>query len=142
MYSFSSLSKRIKTNEGFRNKIYKDQLGKKTIGYGHLIKTKDNFIINKKYSKKILLKVFNKDLKKAIIDFKKNYRHKNMPKKTQEVIIEMIFQLGIKKVLKFKKFNKSIIEKEKYLAAFEMMNSLWYLQTPKRVHKLILILLK
>ena len=26
----------IKKHEGFRNKVYKDTLGKRTIGYGHL----------------------------------------------------------------------------------------------------------
>ena len=64
-----------------------------------------------------------------------------MKKKFQEVLIEMIFQLGIKKTLKFKNFNFYLKNSQPYLAALEMINSLWYLQTPKRVDNLIKILL-
>ena len=141
MKNFSRLSKRIRLNEGFSNVVYKDQLGYLTIGYGHLIKKEDMFLSKKKYSKKILLKTFNQDLNIAITDFRNKYPHKNQPLNIKEVIIEMIFQLGIKGVLKFKKFNNNIKKKEYHLAAFEMINSKWYLQTPQRVEKLIKILL-
>ena len=60
----------------------------------------------------------------------------------QEIIIEMIFQLGINGVLKFKKFNLHIKKKHYYLAALEMMKSRWYDQTPKRADKLIATLLQ
>jgi len=105
-----------------------------TIGYGHLVSSGDIFFSNKKYSKKILSKIFIGDLKKAIFDFKKNYYYKKLPNHVQEVIIEMIFQLGIKKVLNFKNFNTYIKKQYYYLAAFEMIKSLWYQQTPKRVN--------
>ena len=81
-------------------------------------------------------------MKKAISDFKKYYNYKNLPNSSQEVIIEMVFQLGIKKVLKFKKFNFYIKKNQLYLASLEMMKSRWYQQTPKRVDKLISILLR
>ena len=54
----------------------------------------------------------------------------------------MIFQLGIKKQKKFKKMITSLKRKEFYMASLEMMNSLWYKQTPKRVDSLIKILIK
>ena len=85
---------------------------------------------------------FFTDLNKAISDFKINFNYKFLPNNVQEVIIEMIFQLGIRKVLKFKKFNYCIQKKFFYLAALEMMKSRWYKQTPKRVNKLIEVLLK
>jgi len=141
LYNYTKLSKRIKKNEGFKNYIYYDQLGYKTIGYGHLIRNSDKFRLNKKYSKKILTNTFNNDLKKAIINFRKNYNYK-LPPNVQEVIIEMIFQLGIRGLLKFKKFNLHIKKKQYYLAALEMLKSRWYNQTPKRVSGLIKILLK
>ena len=49
----------------------------------------------------------------------------------------MIFQIGIKGVLKFKKMIKQIEDNNNHLAALEMMDSLWYLQTPRRVERLI-----
>ena len=142
LFNFSKLSKNIRANEGFRSFIYNDQFKNPTIGYGHLITTTDVFLRNKKYSKEILVNIFYKDLKKSISDFKKNYNYKNIPNCVQETIIEMIFQLGIKNVLKFKKFNLHIKTKQYYLAAFEMMKSRWYDQTPNRVNKLIVTLLQ
>lgn len=142
MLNFSRLITRIKKNEGYSNVVYKDQLGFFTIGYGHLITTKDSFSRKKKYSKKTLNKVFYKDLKAAISEYKKNYHLSYFPQTVQEVIIEMIFQLGIDGVLKFKKFNSHIKKKHFYIAAFEMMKSLWFKQTPNRVNILISILLK
>lgn len=137
MYNFSTISKRIKKNEGFSNTVYKDQLGFLTIGYGHLITPKDKFVKKKKYSKKVLDKLFCKDLKKAIKNFEKNLPQKTLPNNVEEIIIEMIFQLGIKGFKKFKKFNYHILKKEYYMAALEMVKSRWYKQTPNRVHFLI-----
>ena len=116
-------------------------LGNNTIGYGHLVKSSDSFSFNQNYSKKVLTKIFYNDLNKAINDFKKNYNLKTLPSNVQEVLIEMIFQLGIKKTLNFKKFNLNLKKNYYYLAAFEMIKSRWYQQTPKRVEKLINLLI-
>ena len=142
MEKFLSLKKKIKKNEGFRNRPYLDSLGHPTIGYGHLITNKEKKTLKGKFSKKFLLKLFDKDFKKALTDYKKNFNHKKHSKNTKEVLIEMIFQLGIKKQQKFLKFNNHIQKNNMFLAALEMMNSLWYKQTPKRVDGLIKLLLK
>ena len=139
--NIKTIKKRIKKNEGYRNTIYFDQLGHPTIGYGHLVKKKDFFLNGVKYSKKHLNKIFEDDFKRTLSDFKSKYANKNLTNNAQEVLIEMIFQLGIKKTIKFKKFNKFLNEAKPYLAATEMINSRWYLQTPKRVETLIAILL-
>ena len=73
--------------------------------------------------------------------FKKNYNKIFIPKNVKEVLIEMFYQLGEKNTLKFKKFNNHIKKKYYYLAAFEMMKSRWYKQTPNRVDGLIKILI-
>jgi hypothetical protein len=49
----------------------------------------------------------------------------------------MIFQLGIKGCLKFKNLIKNIKKGNKHLVCFDMMDSLWYKQTPNRVKILI-----
>ena len=135
---YQFLKKRIKINEGFSYKPYNDQLGNLTIGYGHLIKKSEKKIFSKKLSRPYLNQVFEDDFKKAVKDFQK---HLNKPKlksrKSKELFLEMIFQIGIKGVLEFKKMIKQIEKKNKYLAALEMMDSLWYLQTPKRVENIV-----
>ena len=141
MNKFIKLKNRIKKHEGFRNKAYYDQLGNLTIGYGHLVKKSDNFLLKKKYSKNHLNNLFEKDFELAVINFNKHYK-KKLSINLKEVLIEMIFQLGIKKFIKFEKFNKFINQNFLYLAALEMLDSLWHLQTPKRVEELIKILLE
>ena len=53
----------------------------------------------------------------------------------------MIFQLGIKGFLKFKNLIKNMRKGNKYLVCLDMMDSLWYKQTPNRVRNLIKIFL-
>ena len=142
MEKLLSLKKKIKKNEGFRNKPYLDSLGHPTIGYGHLITNREKKTFKGKFSKEFLLKLFDKDFKKALTDYKKNFNHKKHSKNTKEVLIEMVFQLGIKKQQKFLKLNNHIEKNDIFLAALEMKNSLWYKQTPKRVDGLLKLLLK
>ena len=86
--------------------------------------------------------MFDKDFSKALKAYKNNFNYKKHSKNTKEVLIEMIFQLGIKKQKKFVKMNKHLQNNNIFLAALEMKNSLWYKQTPKRVDGLINLLLK
>ena len=135
------LEKRIKKNEGYRNKPYLDQLGNPTIGFGHLIKKNEKSYYTKRFKKKELNDLFIKDFNQALKNFNKMYKKIKINKRQKGVIIEMIFQLGIKKMKKFEKFNLCLKQKEFYLAAFEMMNSRWYIQTPKRVENLTKVFL-
>ena len=136
------IKKRIKKNEGFRNRAYLDQLGNPTIGYGHLIKKNEKNLLVGKKTKKTLNIIFEKDFNLSLMEYQKNYKNKKIPTNIKEILIEMIFQLGIKKTLGFKKFNKFILEKKYNLAALEMLDSLWYGQTPKRVEQHIINLLR
>ena len=142
MNKYLILKKRIKINEGFRNTAYSDSLGFPTIGYGHLIKENEKRLLKGSFSKKDLISFFNLDFAKALKDYEKVYRKKNHQQHIKETLIEMIFQLGIKKQKKFIKMNKHIKCNNLFMAALEMKNSLWYKQTPKRVDLLICLLLK
>lgn len=142
MEKFLLLKNKIKKNEGFRSEAYLDSLGHPTIGYGHLITKKEKKKFQNKFSKKFLSSLFDKDFRKALTAYKNNFNYKKHSKDTKEVLIEMIFQLGIKKQKKFIKMNKHIQNNNMFLAALEMKNSLWYKQTPKRVDCLINLLLK
>ena len=138
---YHNLKKRIKLNEGFSLKPYKDQLGYLTIGYGHLILSNEKFLLKKKLHKKEFEKIFEKDFKKALINFNNKLKSSTSNKKDTELLTEMVFQLGIKGCLKFKKLLKNMRNGNKYLVCFEMMDSFWYKQTPNRVKNLIKIFL-
>ena len=134
---YHNLKERIKSNEGFSSKPYKDQLGYLTIGYGHLILPNENILLKKQIHKKELEEIFEKDFKKALSNFNKTFKSFTLNEKESELLIEMIFQLGIKGCLKFKNLIKNIKKGNKHLVCFDMMDSLWYKQTPNRVNTLI-----
>lgn len=134
---YHNLKERIKSNEGFSSKPYKDQLGYLTIGYGHLILPNENILLKKQINKKELEEIFEKDFKKALSNFNNTFKPFTLNKKESELLIEMIFQLGIKGCLKFKNLIKNIKKGNKHLVCFDMMDSLWYKQTPNRVKALI-----
>jgi len=139
---YKKLIKRIKKNEGFSLTPYKDQLGFLTIGYGHLILPDEKELYENKKTKTELEKIFIQDFKNALKNYQKLLKKNTSNKKEEELLIEMVFQMGIKRVLKFSNLIKNMKKKNKHLVCFEMMNSLWYSQTPKRVKKLIKIFLK
>ena len=138
---YQNLKKRIKLNEGFSLKAYKDQLGYLTIGYGHLILSDEKILLKKNIHKKELEEIFEKDFEKALSDFNKTLKPITSNKKEADLIIEMIFQLGIKGCLKFKNLIKNMRKGNKHLVCLDMMDSLWYKQTPNRVRNLIKIFL-
>ena len=142
MSKYLILKKRIRTNEGFRNTAYLDSLGFATIGYGHLIKLTEKYLLKGSFSKKFLLKYFYFDFNQALEDYEKAYKKYNYQQHIMEVLIEMIFQIGIRKQKDFIKMNKYIKNNHLFMAALEMKDSLWHKQTPKRVDLLINILLK
>ncbi len=140
--SYYNLKKRIKKNEGFSIKPYKDKLGFLTIGYGHLILKNEKHLLKKKLKKTDLEIIFKKDFNKAVMEFNVSLRRFTSNKRDVELLIEMVFQIGIRGVLKFKNLLKNMSKENRHLVCFEMMDSLWYKQTPMRVKELINIFLK
>ena len=122
--SYNNLKKRIKKNEGFSPKPYKDQLGFLTIGYGHLVLPNETNLLEKKIYKKELKKIFEQDFNKALNNFKNSLKTFTSNKKEAELLIEMVFQLGKKNVLGFKNLLQNMSKGNKHLVCFEMMNSL------------------
>ena len=140
--NYRKLKKRIKKNEGFSLKPYKDQLGYLTIGYGHLILPNETYLSKNKTNKEQLISIFNQDFERALRDYKRFIKQKDHNRKDQELLIEMVYQMGAKRVLKFKKLISNMKKNKKHLVCFEMMDSLWYTQTPNRVKNLIRAFLK
>ena len=140
--SYQNLKKRIKKNEGFSLKPYKDQLGFFTIGFGHLILPNEKYLLEKKINKIELEKIFTKDFDTALKNFNIFLKHFSSNTRDSELLIEMVFQIGIEGVLKFKKLLHNMDKGNKQLVCFEIMNSLWYKQTPNRVKNLVSAFLK
>ena len=127
----------IKKHEGFRNKVYKDTLNKRTIGYGHLC-VEDWWEDDKEYTQAELERIFDKDFDKAKEGASKLYEGCEINDTAKGVIIEMVFQLGTTGVSKFKNMWKALKETPPNysVAKIEMLDSRWAKQTPNRAKEL------
>ena len=138
--NIDNLKERIKKHEGFVPKMYKDSLGFATIGYGHLVTKEDSYEEGVEYTKEELGLQFDKDFEEA----KKNadililHEHgiTDLVDDAKCVLIEMVFQLGIGGVSKFKKMWEALKKQDYSEASFQMMDSRWAKQTPSRAKSL------
>lgn len=133
---YEELKTQIKEHEGFVPRVYKDSLGKRTIGYGHLCVEPEQWDDDKEYTKEELELVFNKDFDEALKNAESLIGDRPVNFIAKQVLIEMVFQLGIGGVGKFKKMWSALDNEDYGEASFQMMDSLWAKQTPKRAEKL------
>tara|TARA_R110000824_G_scaffold321680_1_gene508481 strand:+ start:140 stop:568 length:429 start_codon:yes stop_codon:yes gene_type:complete len=130
--------KRIKEHEGFSPTVYEDTLGYKTVGYGHLVTIKDEFIIGEVYSTDDLEDVFEDDYKIAFDNAHDLLEDEDIPfhETVESVLIEMAFQLGLPRLKKFVNFIQGLKDQDYKKASDEMIDSRWAKQTPNRAEGL------
>ena len=124
----------VKKHEGYRNKVYLDTLGKRTVGVGHLC-VEDFWEDDKEYEESFLMEILEKDLQEAIRGAKElmeEHGCADIDDRAEEILIEMVFQLGRTGVSKFKNMWKALSEHNYVGASFEMLDSRWAKQTPNR----------
>jgi|TARA_R100001509_G_scaffold140308_1_gene95069 lysozyme len=124
----------VKKHEGYRNKVYLDTLGKRTVGVGHLC-VEDFWEDDKEYEEKFLMTILEHDLQTAIKSAKQlieEFGCDDIDEQAEEILIEMVFQLGKTGVSKFKNMWKALAEKNYIGASYEMLDSRWAKQTPNR----------
>ena len=124
----------VKKREGYRNKEYLDTLGKRTVGVGHLC-VEDFWEDDKEYEEKFLMEILAEDLQNAIKgarELKEEHSCTDIDEIAQEILVEMVFQLGKNGVSKFRNMWKALAEKNYIGASFEMLDSKWAKQTPNR----------
>ena len=126
----------VKKHEGYRNKVYLDTLGKRTVGVGHLC-VEDFWEDDKEYEESFLMEILEKDLSDAIKganDLMAEHGCMDINEKAHELIIEMVFQLGKSGVSKFRNMWKALSELNYVGASYEMLDSRWAKQTPNRAN--------
>ena len=126
----------VKKHEGYRNKVYLDTLGKRTVGVGHLC-VEDFWEDDKEYEEKFLMTILEHDLSDAIKganDLMAENGCMDMNEKAHEIIIDMVFQLGKTGVSKFKNMWKALSGLQYSAAADQMLDSRWAKQTPNRAN--------
>ena len=132
------LLKSVKEHEGYRNKVYLDSLGKRTVGVGHLC-VEDFWEDDKEYEEKFLLTILEHDLKSAIKSAERLCSNcPALDDLAKETIIEMVFQLGKSGVSKFRNMWKALEHDPPNYeqASIEMLDSRWAKQTPGRAKEM------
>ena len=135
--NYDKLMESVKKHEGYRNKVYLDSLGKRTIGYGHLC-VEDKWVDGWEYSQVELENVLKEDLQYAINQGEGMCKDLKISDDAKFLIIEMIFQLGSAGVQKFRNMWKALKEDPPNYeeASIQMLDSRWAKQTPNRAHEM------
>ena len=141
--TFNKLLESVKKHEGYRNKVYLDTLGKRTVGVGHLC-VEDFWEDGKEYEEKFLMTILEHDLQTAIksaedlINNCPSGGKANISDDAKILIIEMVFQLGGNGVSKFRKMWQALQQDppDYAEASVQMLDSRWAKQTPNRANEM------
>ena len=131
---FEELKERIKKHEGYRVDVYKCSEGFETGGYGHKIIPGEEIPTTEEGWNKL----FEKDFQTACEGADRVLGDINIDTNAKEIIIEMGYQMGEGGVSKFKGMLSALSDGRYTDASDEMIDSLWYRQTPNRPSALAL----
>ncbi len=128
-----NLKEWIKHHEGLRLHPYTDTVGKITIGYGRNLQ--DNGI-----SKAEAELLFQDDFQRCQNELGHFRWYNQSPEHIQNALINMCFNLGIYRLLGFKKMIAALIDKDYTQAAIEALNSKWAKQVGQRAKDVALMM--
>jgi lysozyme len=114
-----TLAQRIERHEGRRNKSYKDSKGILTAGIGRNLE-------DVAFTDEEVDLMFKNDLARAREAAETFFVYQHLTDVRREVLIEMIFQMGIGGVGKFKRFLRAAQARDWEGARNEMLDSKWY----------------
>ena len=133
----------LKIDEGVEYKLYLDHLGYKTFGVGHLVLDTDperNYEVGEPVSVERVQECFDYDLDLAVSECVALYDEdvwEGFPGEVQEILVNMMFNLGRPRLSKFKKMHAALNNEDWCEAAKEGRDSLWYRQVPTRAERLM-----
>ena len=122
MKELNNLKEQIAKHEGYEPKVYKCTNGYDTIGYGFAIK---DLYMDKEVADLILDQKINKLLKRISADEDWGDWFLEKPQAIQEVLINMIYQIGFSGVKRFRKTIQYIKDDNFLMASEEMLDSKW-----------------
>jgi len=133
----------LKIDEGVVYGIYNDHLGYPTFGVGHLIVEDDEEYgrpVGTAVTEERVRACFARDLDIAERECFTLYGEgvfRLWPDEVQQVLVNMMFNMGRPRLSKFKKMNEAIAQKDWKRAAVEGRDSRWYRQVTQRAERLM-----
>ena len=135
--NIEKLKAQVIHSEGIRTTAYEDTLNNWTIGVGHLIKIPDEeYLLDKELTDLEVDQIFTTDLNQAIDDARKFIDVDILSEEAFFVVVDMAFNLGLPKLMRFQNFQQALKEKDYKKASREMLDSLWAKQLPNRSKRL------
>ena len=136
------LKEEIISDEGSVLKVYKDHLGYRTVGVGHLILPSDEewgvgvgHPITQTRADELLFYDLANVLKECEDHFHNNWR--DWPEEVKLIIANMAFNLGVTKLKKFQLMFTAINAEDYKTASKEGLNSTWADQVYNRARRLM-----
>ena len=133
----------IKRHEGEVLEIYKDSLGYKTLGVGHLCKPEDpeyNWEVGTPVTQEVVDMYYEDDFIKHVDEalhvFGDEEDFYNLPENIQHVLVNMCFNLGGTRLSKFRNMLAACREHDWKRMAAEMEDSRWFNQVGRRSREL------
>ena len=132
----------LKVDEGIVYEVYLDHLGYPTFGVGHLVTEDDaehGAEVGTPVSEERVWEVFEKDLDTMIGECVILYEDswEGFPGEVQEILVNMMFNMGRTRLSKFKNFNAALHEGDWKRAGVEGRDSIWYRQVTNRAERLM-----
>ena len=139
--NIQQLRKQLEIDEGVKYDIYLDHLGLPTFGIGHLVTKTDpesGQAVGTSISKERVAECFDMDVQSVINDCNKLYKDfEDLPEEVQQIIANMMFNMGYTRLSKFKGMKRGVDSKDWNQAADEMVDSRWYRQVTNRAQRLV-----
>tara|TARA_R110001592_G_scaffold307593_1_gene581386 strand:- start:568 stop:1035 length:468 start_codon:yes stop_codon:yes gene_type:complete len=133
--------KQMKIDEGVVYEVYHDHLGLPTFGVGHLVLESDPEFgqpVGTPVDEDRVNACFEKDLDTAISECAVLYEgFDDMPGEVQEILVNMMFNMGRTRLSGFKNFKKALDEGDWSKAGTEGRDSKWYRQVTNRAERLM-----
>lgn len=141
--NIEAVFEQLKIDEGVEYKVYLDHLGYPTFGVGHLVLKSDpeyGSEVGTAVSEERVAECFDKDFNTAVDECYQLYgpgTFNNFPGEVQEILINMLFNMGRPRLSKFINFNTALINQDWVKASEEMVDSVWYRQVGNRAKRLV-----
>lgn len=139
--NIEQLREQLEVDEGCVYEIYNDHLGYPTFGIGHLVTESDpeqGQSLGTAVSSERVAEAFESDIQSVLRDCNILYSDfHNLPEEAQQVIANMMFNLGRPRLSKFVGMKRGVDARDWNQAADEMVDSNWYRQVTNRADRLV-----
>ena len=139
--NLEKLREELELDEGCKYEIYLDHLGYPTFGIGHRVTDNDpesGWEVGTSIDADRVYEAFESDIEGVLSDCSKLYSDfDDLPEEAQRIIANMMFNMGLTRLSKFKGMKRGVDAQDWNSAADEMVDSRWYDQVTNRADRLV-----